>query len=67
MENSLARDEHDRKVVAKGGRDTPFMISYKSAKNVERQEHKRTMMFIYGGGALAIASLAAIFYSLGLL
>lgn len=58
--NPQPLDETDRHMIAKGKNEPIMLISDKSEKGVEQALKNRALMYIIGGGILAVIGLAAI-------
>lgn len=66
-ENPQPTDEHDRNMMAKGQNEPTFLISSKTAKQLESGLRLHAAGKIFGGAALSILCLAIILAKLGLL
>ena len=56
-ENPNPKDEHDRNLIVKGESEPTFLISWKEEKQIESGFRWRALLYIFGGAAMAVASL----------
>jgi hypothetical protein len=66
-ENPLSKDDRDRNLISKGVNEPTFLISWRTAKDVEKILRNRAALMIFGGGALAVACLGFLLAHLGML
>jgi hypothetical protein len=64
-ENSNPRDEDDRNIIQKGENEPTFHISWRTEAEVEKYLRRRSLKFIFGGGALTVVCLAILLGKLG--
>jgi hypothetical protein len=67
QENLEPADEHDRNLLAQGQNEPTYLISSKTAKQLESGLRRRAVGKIFGGAALAVGCAAVILGKLGLL
>jgi len=65
VENPRPQDENDRNMIEKGKNEPTFLISWRSEKKIEGALRRRALLFIFGGGAMAVAFLAMFLNKLG--
>jgi hypothetical protein len=63
-ENPSPQDQHDRNLIMKGNNEPTFLISFRTAKEVESRLRRRAAAQIFGGAGVSIACLAYILYRL---
>jgi hypothetical protein len=64
-ENPNPRDEDDRNIIRKGENEPTFHISWRTEQEVEKYLHRRSLKFIFGGGALAVVCLGILVNNFG--
>jgi hypothetical protein len=64
-ENPFPQDENDRHLIRKGENEPTFLISSETEEGAERSLKKRAVLYVFGGGGVALVSLAVILGKLG--
>ena len=59
IENPNPKDERDRNLIVKGEDEPTFLVSAREEKEIEKRLRWRALLYILGGGALAIVCLYA--------
>ena len=59
IENPNPKDERDRNLIVKGEDESTFLVSAREEKEIEKRLRWRALLYILGGGALAIVCLYA--------
>ena len=57
IENPQPKGEDDRNLVAKGESEPTFLISWRDEADIESSLRNRALLYIFGGGAVAVACL----------
>ena len=66
VENPTPQDEHDRNLIMKGQNEPTYLISWRAEKAIEATLRNRAVLYIFGGGALAVACLGILLLRFGL-
>ena len=56
-ENPRPKGEDDRNLVVKGDSEPTFLISWRDEEDIESRLRNRALLYIFGGGALAVGCL----------
>jgi len=64
-ENRNAKDEHDRNLIVKGENEPTFLISWRNEKDLEKSLRRRAALYVFGGAALSVVSLAMLLGEFG--
>jgi hypothetical protein len=67
VENPHPQDANDHNMIVKGTAEKEFLISSKTAKELEKGLRKKAVLMIIGGAALSVVCMAILLAKLGLL